>query len=116
MSNILEYKGYYTKVEYCREDNILYGKIEGVNDLVNFECETAEDVEKEFRMAVDDYLSLCSEMGVEPDKTYKGTFNVRITPTLHKEVAQLAYNNNESLNQVVEKAIQYYTHMHSEYK
>ena len=116
MSNILEYKGYYTKIEYCKEDKVLYGEIEGINDLVNFECEKIEDVEKEFKRAVDDYLLICSEMEVEPDKTYKGSFNVRIAPILHKEVAQLAYNNNESLNQVVEKAIQHYTHLHGAHK
>ena len=33
---ILEYKGYRTKIEFDREDNIFYGKIEGIHDFVNF--------------------------------------------------------------------------------
>ena len=55
-NNILEYKGYHTKVEFDSENLILRGKIEGINDFVNFECENMKDVENEFHEAVDDYL------------------------------------------------------------
>lgn len=63
MNNVLEYKGYYTKVEYSAEDNVLYGKIEGIRDLVNFECDTLDGVESAFQAAVDDYLALCADLG-----------------------------------------------------
>lgn len=109
MKNILEYKGYYTKVEFSLEDKVLYGKIEGINDLVNFESNSAEDIENEFHDAVDDYLEFCKEVGKEPDKVYKGSFNVRISPALHKEISLLALKNGESLNQTVEKALKEYT-------
>lgn len=109
MKNILEYKGYHTKVEVDLEDKILYGKIEGIRDLVNFESETLENFEKEFHFAVDDYLEFCKEVGKVPEKEYKGSFNVRISPELHRKIALLAFENNESLNQTVEKAIQAYT-------
>ena len=106
MKNILEYKGYHTKVEVDLEAGILYGKIEGIRDLVNFESENLESLEEEFHLAVDDYLEFCEEIGKIPEKEYKGTFNVRITPELHRAVSLLAFKNNESLNQTVEKAIQ----------
>lgn len=108
MNNILEYKGYHTKVEFDSEDFVLRGKIEGINDLVDFECEDIKDVEKEFHEAVDDYLEFCKEVGKEPDKEYKGTFNVRISPELHKKLAVVAMKNGDSLNASVEKAIQEY--------
>ena len=85
MKNLLEYKGYYGKVEYSVEDQILFGKIEGIVDLVTFESKNADEIEKEFRDAVDDYLDFCHQVGKEPEKTYKGTFNVKIDPELHKE-------------------------------
>ena len=56
--NILEYKGYYTKILYSVKDHVLYGKIEGIRDLVNFESESIENIEQEFHSAVDDYLAL----------------------------------------------------------
>lgn len=109
MKNILEYKGYYAKVEYSSEDKVLFGKIEGINDLVNFESDSTEGIEKEFREAVDDYLEFCKEVGKEPDKVYKGTFNVRISPELHKKTALIALKNGDSLNRTIEKALEEYT-------
>lgn len=109
MKNILEYKGYYAKVEYSSEDKVLFGKIEGINDLVNFESDSTEGIEKEFREAVDDYLEFCKEVGKEPDKVYKGTFNVRISPELHKKAALIALKNGDSLNRTIEKALEEYT-------
>ena len=44
-NNILEYRGYHTKIEFDSEEFILRGKIEGINDLVNFECENLENLE-----------------------------------------------------------------------
>ncbi len=109
MKNLLEYKGYYAKVEYSVEDRVLYGKIEGIRDLVNFESESAAEIETEFQRAVDGYLELCHELGQDPDKAYSGTFNVRINPQLHRKMAMLALKNGETLNAAVEKAIQLYT-------
>lgn len=108
MKNILEYKGYFTKIEYCAESRMLYGKIEGIKDLVNFESNNPKEIEHEFQMAVDDYLALCEDLGQTPDKAYSGTFNVRVAPDLHRAVAMRAIKNGESLNSTVEKALQVY--------
>lgn len=105
MNNILEYKGYHTKVEVDCEDFTIRGKIEGIDDLVNFECEDIKDIETEFHAAVDDYLEFCQEVGKTPEKEYKGSFNVRVSPDTHKKLAQFASKNGESLNSCVEKAI-----------
>lgn len=106
--NVLEYKGYHTKVEFDSESLMLRGKIEGINDLVNFEADSPKMVEQEFHSAVDDYLEFCAEIGKDPDKEYRGTFNVRIDPDFHRQLANLASKNGESLNSVVEKAIKNY--------
>lgn len=107
-NNVLKYKGYYTKPEYDVNSRIIYGKIEGISDLVNFECENLLDVEKEFQSAVDDYLEFCKSVGKEPEKEYTGRFNVRVKPELHKKLVYLASQNDTSLNNTVEKAIEYY--------
>lgn len=113
-SNILEYKGYHTKIEFDMETCTLRGKIEGINDLVNFESSDTSKIEKEFHDAVDDYLEFCEEVGKAPDKEYRGVFNVRIDPELHRKLALKAYKNEESLNATVEKAIQEYLTEYSE--
>ena len=109
MSNILEYKGYHTKVTYDAESGLLRGKIEGISDFVDFEA-TTESVEAEFHSAVDDYLSFCEEVGKCPDKEYKGSFNIRIDPSLHRDLAIEANKKDISLNQVIENAL--FEHVH----
>lgn len=108
MKNILEYKGYHTKIEFDTDNYVAYGKIEGIDDLVTFEADELKNIKQEFQNAVDEYLQFCEEVGKTPEKEYKGTFNVRISPKLHRDVAMLANKNGESLNQTVEKAIQLY--------
>lgn len=107
-NNILEYKGYHSKVEFCAETFTLRGKIDGIQDLVTFESSDVNKIEREFRLAVDDYLDFCKMVGKDPDKEYKGTFNVRISPDLHRKLAEYAYKNSETLNCVVEKSIEAY--------
>ncbi len=108
MKNVLEYKGYLAKIEYDVEDKILYGKVEGIKDLVNFECDSMDGIEREFHCAVDDYLEMCKELGEKPDKAYSGMFNVRISPMLHREIALKAAASGETLNRTVERAITRY--------
>lgn len=105
MRNLMEYKGYHTKIEVDVESMSLRGKIEGINDYIDFEAEDITAIEAEFHSAVDDYLEFCAEVGKEPEKEYKGTFNVRISPELHKKLALCAFKDGRSLNAEVEKAI-----------
>jgi predicted HicB family RNase H-like nuclease len=107
MSNILEYKGYIGRVELSAEDKVFHGKIEFINDLVTFEATSVEALEKEFKTSVDDYIETCKELNIKPQKSFKGTFNVRITPELHKEAAFQAAKRNLSLNRLVEEALKH---------
>ena len=109
MNNILEYKGYHSKIEFDTESLSVRGKIDGINDYVDFETSDLTKVEEEFHAAVDDYLAFCEEVGKVPEKEYKGVFNVRITPELHKNISYIAYEKGISLNAAVEEAIVAYT-------
>lgn len=108
MSKNLEHKGYTAKIEYSYEDEVFFGTINGIVDLVTFEGTSVEELKKAFVEAVDDYLDICSRYGKEPDKEYKGTFNIRISPELHKKAAIEAGKKRISLNQIVEISISKY--------
>lgn len=54
-----------------------------------------------------DYLETCKEIGKSLDKTYKGTFNVRVSSDLHKEAATFADIHNITLNDFVKRALAY---------
>lgn len=107
MNDILEYKGYYASLHFSSEDEVFYGKLLGIDDLVNFEGASVKELKKAFHEAVNDYLETCKELGKEPNKTYKGTFNVRLTTDLHKQAALFAAMHNISLNDFVKTAIDY---------
>ena len=63
MNNVLEYKGYHSKIEFDSKDMILYGKVEGIGDFVSFQSDSIEQIETEFHNAVDDYFDFCEEVG-----------------------------------------------------
>lgn len=105
MKNTLEYKGYWTIVEFSVEDHVLHGRIEGIRDVVNYESDTIEGVEKAFHEAVDDYLQYCEDLGVSPEKPYSGSFNVRVPKDVHRAAALKARLQGISLNQWVANAM-----------
>jgi predicted HicB family RNase H-like nuclease len=107
MSNLLNYKGYYGNVEYSSEDDCFFGKLIGINDLVTFEGKSTDELKTAFHEAVDDYLLMCERHGKPPEKAYKGSFNVRIQPELHRQAALMAAARGMSLNAFVEEVIRH---------
>jgi len=107
MNDILEHKGYYASVHFNAKDEVFYGKLVGIEDLVVFEGASVKELKKSFHASLDDYLQTCAELGKEPNKTYKGTFNVRISTDLHKAASVFAAIHNISLNDFVKTAIDY---------
>jgi predicted HicB family RNase H-like nuclease len=107
MNDVLQYKDYCAALNFSAEDETFFGKILGIDDLVIFEGSSVKELKKAFRESVEDYLETCKELGKEPNKTYKGTFNVRIPTDLHKAAALFATLNNMSLNDFVKTAIKF---------
>ena len=105
MSDLLEYKGYHGTVEYSAEDGILCGSVFGVNDSLNYHGMGLEELEASFHSCVDNYLSLCAQIGKQPEKEFKGCFNVRIAPELHRAAALAAAKEGCSLNQWISEAV-----------
>lgn len=103
----LEYKGYTGSIEYSPQDSLLYGKVLGIRGLISYEGETGKHLEEDFKEAVDAYLADCKEGGKTPEKPFKGSFNVRIPPSLHQRAALLAMEAKNSLNNFVAEAIRY---------
>ncbi|MBR0366599.1 MAG: type II toxin-antitoxin system HicB family antitoxin [Clostridia bacterium] len=108
MNNLLEYKGYYGTVEYSSDDNILFGKVIGISGLLSYEGGSIEELKADFEAAINEYLESCKEQNIEPQKVYRGSFNVRISPSLHKSLSLSAAAHNQTLNSTVENAIRAY--------
>ena len=108
MKNTMEYKGYVGSVEFSEEDGVFFGKVMGIRALISYEGTNAKELVDDFHGAVDDYLLLCKEQGIEAEKAYKGSFNIRISPELHKQAVVCAVSQQISLNRLVENAFQNY--------
>ncbi|MFW6290098.1 MAG: type II toxin-antitoxin system HicB family antitoxin [Mariniphaga sp.] len=103
--NYLNYKGYTGSIEYNREDDLLFGKVLGINGLISYEGKTGKELELDFKQAIEEYLSTCKENEIIPEKPFKGNFNIRISAELHQKAALLAMKDQISLNSFVAESI-----------
>jgi len=103
--NYLHYQNYTGTVDFSEEDAVFYGKVIGIKSLISYEGSSVNAITDDFHKAVDEYLKFCKAKGKEPEKPYKGSFNVRISSDLHRKLAQTAAASGVSLNVVVENAL-----------
>ena len=106
MANTLKYRGYHGQIEFSAEDNLFVGHVIGIQDSLNFHGSSIDEITVSFRDCIDGYLEMCKTFGREPDKEYKGSFNVRISPPLHRSAAIQAEAEGKSLNQFIQEAIE----------
>lgn len=104
----LSYKGYEGTVEVDMDASVCRGKLLFVPDLVTYVAETPKRLKAAFEEAVDDYLATCDELGRQPKKPFRGSFNVRVSPELHRSAAVRAARDEMALNEVVARALDCY--------
>lgn len=107
MKDMLKHKGYYGSIHFDEDDLILYGKVEYIKALINYEGESAAEIKKAFEEAVDDYLAMCEQEGIKPETPFKGTFNVRVGESLHERATIAATTRGIKLNEFVKQALEH---------
>jgi predicted HicB family RNase H-like nuclease len=108
LKNMMSYHGYDGTVEYNDEDETFYGRVAFIRDLVSYEGDTVRSLKAAFHDAVDDYLDLCAQQQKAPQQPFKGTFNVRTGPELHRKASLYAETHQTNLNQVVKQALEHF--------
>lgn len=103
--DMLNYKGFIGCVHFSADDHVFFGKLEGINDLVTFEGETVKELINAFHYMVDEHIKDCENENIAPEKSYKGSFNVRLTPELHRCIAISAKMRGESINKYVSEVL-----------
>lgn len=101
----LEYKGYLGSIEYSTEDGLLFGKVLGIKSLLSFEGKSGKALEKDFKEVIEEYLNDCKKNNETPEKPFKGSFNVRVTPSIHHKIYLAAQEEKITLNQFVTQAL-----------
>lgn len=105
MNSMLEYKGYHATITYDADDELFVGEVFGITDSLNFHGSSIGELKQMFAQSIDNYLDLCNQIGKEPEKEFKGSFNVRIPSELHKKISMLAAQQKITLNQYVVNAL-----------
>jgi predicted HicB family RNase H-like nuclease len=105
---LLKFKGYEGSIEVDMTRKVCRGKILFINDLITYESASPADLQHEFEEAVDDYLATCKELGREPQKPFRGLFNVRVPPAIHKAAVVRALSDGVTLNDLVGRALEAY--------
>ena len=105
MKNLMKYKDYFGSIEFDEESLIFFGKVQYIRSLISYEGETAKEILTSFHEAIDDYLEACEAKNITPEKSFKGSFNIRIGSDLHEKVTIEANNLNTSVNDFIKTAI-----------
>ena len=79
MKNIMTYSGYTASLEFDPDDNILVGRVLGIDDLISFHGDSVAEFTQAFHEAVDDYVSACEKLGQSPEKPASGRLMLRGT-------------------------------------
>jgi predicted HicB family RNase H-like nuclease len=104
-TKIMSYKDFQGTAEVSFEDNCIFGRVLHIDDVITYEADSPLQLQKSFEEAVDDYLEFCKTQGCSPNRPYKGAFNVRVSPELHKQAVLFARKRGSNLNEIVKEAI-----------
>ena len=106
INNLLEYKGYYGSIEFDLEGKSLFGQLLGIKGAYIYEGNTLDELEKDFKLFVDEYIQDCKEDGIKPQKPNLGSLNIRLKPEIYLRAVREAKREGVSLNQFINKAVE----------
>ncbi len=72
MNNVLNYKGFTAKVEFSADDDVFFGRLLGIDDIVTFEGKTVAELKQAFQETVDFHIEVCEKTGQKLKKNYNG--------------------------------------------
>jgi predicted HicB family RNase H-like nuclease len=106
MKDMMSYKGYFGSVHYSDDDQVFFGNLEFIRALVSYEGTDVNSLKSAFEEAVEDYLKMCVQIGKEPEKPFKGSFNIRLDPSLHQRLVSQAMNEGKTLNAFIKSILE----------
>ena len=108
--NTMTCKGYTARIEFDERDSIFVGRVLGARAIISFHGETVADLRAEFEVAINDYLTDCTEQGVTPEKPASGNIMLRVPPEVHGAALVAAQAAGKSLNQWAAEALKNAAH------
>ncbi|NEO29313.1 MAG: type II toxin-antitoxin system HicB family antitoxin [Symploca sp. SIO3C6] len=102
---LISYKGYTGNMDVDIEENIIYGEVIDIKDIITFEGKTPQEAKKDFERRVDRYLEFCRDIGQEPDKPFSGKIHLRTTGENHRKISLAAAKTGKSINSWIDEAL-----------
>ncbi len=86
MTNFFKYKNYLATIDFSVEDDVFYGSVVGIKDVIAFEGTSVKEVKHAFHKAIDDYLATCLALNKKPEKPSGETFYLLKSPATAKRL------------------------------
>jgi predicted HicB family RNase H-like nuclease len=102
----LTYEGYTAEISLDQDAKMLSGIVMNARATLHFEGRSVDELAQAFADTIADYRDWCRERSVEPEKPYSGTLSLRITPELHRRIADRAMKAGESINQFIAERLE----------
>ena len=61
MIKVLEYKGYKASIKFDDEDQVIVGRVLGIEDIITFHGESVTQFEKAFHQSINSYMRDCRD-------------------------------------------------------
>lgn len=96
---------YVARIEYDEDTGTFCGRVVNLSSPVTFYADSAGDLKTEMKRSLDEYLAVCAERGITPEKPYSGRLNIRTSADEHRYLAQAAAQAGQSLNAWARQAL-----------
>lgn len=106
MNNVIDIEGHKAVVSFDPEIAMFRGEFLGLSGGADFYAQSVAGLEAEGRKALEVYLEVCREKGLEPYRAFSGKFNLRLDPKLHEKATIAAAAGGKSLKEWVTEAIE----------
>ncbi len=103
---ILRHEGYVAEIGHEEGDATMHGSVVNTRAVLHFAGRDIDELKAAFAETIADYREWCKERGVEPEKPYSGALSLRISPDLHRRVAEKAAAAGESVNQYIAERLE----------
>lgn len=102
----MEYKGFKARIEFSADDEVFFGRLLSIDDVVTFEGKTVRELKRAMKDAVEFHLELCKKTGRSPKKGYSGKLLFRLPADLHARIAEAALSSGKSINEWGREALE----------
>ena len=100
-----EYRGYITDIEADSSNDRLIGKVLGTRALIKASGKTFPEVRKNLTEAIDEYIDICQQENIDPDKSYSGEICLQTLPDVHRAVETVASLSGKSVSHWLEDLV-----------